>query len=127
MKKISAIVCSAILLLAGTVSLAAQTDLRGTINVTVQNAEKQPLEGVSIGLMRSRDSTLAKIGITDQAGNVVVEEIKSGDYFLTAFLIGHEKYASAPLTIDAGHLRHDLPPIQLEKSAPPRKSSPAKA
>ena len=67
MKKISAFVCPAILLLAGAISLAAQTDLRGTIHVTVQNAEKQPLEGVSIGLMRSGDSTLAKIAITDSS------------------------------------------------------------
>ncbi len=117
MKKISAFVCPAILLLAGAISLAAQTDLRGTIHVTVQNAEKQPLEGVSIGLMRSSDSTLAKIAITDQAGTAMVEEIKPGSYFLTAYLMGHEKFASVPLNIDADHLRLDIPGIQLEKSA----------
>ncbi len=94
----------------------AQTDVRGNISLHIQNEEKQALEGVSVGLMRVQDSTLAKIAITDQQGLAVLDEIRYGTYFVTAFLVGFGKYQSDPITVDAGHSRIDLPPFQLEKS-----------
>lgn len=110
---------AAILFLAvGAASLSAQNAaVRGSIQLNIQNAEKQPLEGVSIGLMRLQDSTLAKIAITDQAGATLIEEIKPGAYFLTAYLIGHEKYSSPYLLIDDAHKQLELPAIQLERAA----------
>ncbi|MCC6279541.1 MAG: TonB-dependent receptor [Saprospiraceae bacterium] len=95
----------------------AQTATRGNISLHIQNEEKQALEGVSIGLMHAKDSTLAKIAITDQQGLAELDDIRFGTYFLTAFLMGYEKLQSAPITIDAGRLRIDLPAFQLEKSA----------
>ncbi|MBK8426846.1 MAG: TonB-dependent receptor [Lewinellaceae bacterium] len=95
----------------------AQTDQRGSIYLQILNEEKQALEGVSIGLMRATDSTVAKIAITDQQGIAVVDEIRHGTYFVTAFLMGYQKYESGPIEVDAARSRIDLPPFQLEKSA----------
>lgn len=95
----------------------AQTGAKGTVHVTFQNEEKQALEGVSIGLMRARDSTLAKIAITDPQGTAVVEDIWPNTYFVTAYLLGYEKYTSGEIVVDANRLRIDLPPVMLVKSA----------
>lgn len=94
----------------------AQTEAKGTLSLSFQNEEKQPLEGVSIGLMRLEDSTMAKIAISDAQGAAVVEEIRPGQYFVTAWLLGYEKYTSAGVVVDAGRLRVDLPPVLLVKS-----------
>lgn len=114
--KICRLAASLFLAVSATFVFAQNASVRGSIQLSIQNAEKQPLEGVSIGLMRLQDSTLAKIGITDNAGIALIDEIKPGAYFLTAYLIGHDKYSSASLLIDDQHMQLELPAIQLERT-----------
>lgn len=95
----------------------AQTEAKGDIHLTFQNKEGQPLESVSIGLMRMRDSTMAKIAVSDVQGGAVVEDVPAGSYFVIAYLLGYEKYTSSPIEVNTGHLRVDVPAIALNKSA----------
>ncbi len=47
----------------------------------------------------------------------MVDEIRFGTYFVTAFLMGYQKHQTGPVVIDAARSRIDLPPFHLEKSA----------
>ena len=76
-------------LLAGTVSLYAQTP-GGTITGKITDGGDQKIiDAATISLYREVDSSLVKVNLTDTAGNFEFLHIPPGKYYLSASSIGH--------------------------------------
>jgi len=58
----------------------AQETRNGKISITIQNHLQQPLENATVELLRSKDSSLVKISLTDKNG---VQNLKISNRVLT--------------------------------------------
>ena len=72
----------------------------GTIKGEVRDAENQALINANIALLKTKDSTVVKIAITDLDGKFDLENIKNGQYLLSISSIGLKKYFSKTLAIN---------------------------
>ena len=57
------------------------------------------IDAASISLLKSSDSSLVKIAVTDKEGNFYFENVKDGSYLVAASSAGHKKVFSASLLI----------------------------
>jgi outer membrane receptor protein involved in Fe transport len=64
-----------------------------SVEGTVKDSLQQPLAFTTVSLMNAADSTLVKAGLSDESGTFILEQLKSGDYFLMAYLSGYKKTA----------------------------------
>jgi outer membrane receptor protein involved in Fe transport len=79
----------------------------------VQGADRNPLTNVTITLLKSKDSSLVKMAVSDKAGHYEFEKIRSGDYLLSYSSIGFTKVFSDAVHLDEG-AEKQLPIIVLE-------------
>ena len=70
-----------VMLIGMTVFSSKSQTIRGNIEVMVTNDAAKVLEGVTISLLNTKDSTLAKAAISDEKGTALLENIKFGNYF----------------------------------------------
>lgn len=92
-----------------TVELTAQQTF--TIKGTVKDINQKAIDGVTVSLLRIKDSVLAKATFTDKNGNYMFEGIKEARYFISLSAIGYKK------TISLLNLKEQstlLPPFILE-------------
>ncbi len=61
-----------------------------TISGKVENLNGESIAGVNITLKKSSDSSIAKIGVTDAAGNYELQSIEAGSYFIEASFVGFQ-------------------------------------
>ncbi|HZE85847.1 MAG TPA: carboxypeptidase-like regulatory domain-containing protein [Puia sp.] len=54
---------------------------RGEISGTVRSSDKKPIEAATVSLLRSKDSSLVKISVSNQAGAYEFNRLRSGPYF----------------------------------------------
>ena len=78
------------------------------------NAKSQSIEGkviepdgkgllfVNVLLLNPKDSALVKAAVTDTAGVYVIDNVRSGEYILSASMVGYKKAFSAGIHIDEG-------------------------
>ncbi|MFN4006129.1 MAG: TonB-dependent receptor domain-containing protein [Chitinophagaceae bacterium] len=66
----------------------------------------KPVAAVTIQLLKAKDSTLAKAGVTDANGTFSLAAVKQGSYFIRYTLLGYEttasnvfEYAGTPITV----------------------------
>ncbi|MBL7783702.1 MAG: TonB-dependent receptor [Saprospiraceae bacterium] len=85
--------------------------LRGAIT----DANGKPLEAATLSLLRSADSTLVKVELSDAAGQYEFSGLKPDTYRIAASLLGFEQQMSRPLEISTADVA--LPPITLPESA----------
>ena len=93
-----------------------QNQVKGSISVQIHTSDKEKIEDVYLNLLNQKDSSLAKIGISEKNGQATIDDIKPGRYFLTASKVGYEKYTSEVITIDENNNNITLSPIELSKS-----------
>ena len=98
MKKISAILAAA--LLTFTFSSFAQTITR--VKGEVKDENQKPVSGITVSLLKSKDSSLVKAAITDNSGSYVFEGIKEGVYLLGITAVGFQPSFSQPLEVKEG-------------------------
>ncbi len=67
---------------------AQKTGIKGMIT----DANKQPLEMVSVALLNSKDSTLTSFASTDKTGNFFINDVPSGSFLLQINLLGYKAY-----------------------------------
>jgi iron complex outermembrane receptor protein len=65
----------------------SQTGVRGKL---IDQSENNPLEYASVSVYQLKDSTLAAGMVTSQDGTFIIENLKSGDYYLLAQFLGYE-------------------------------------
>ena len=60
---------------------------------------QQIIDAASVSLLKSKDSGLVKISLTDKEGNFSFENIKLGEYLVMATSTGHAKVYSSMITV----------------------------
>ena len=63
----------------------------GKVSGTVQDAKGNPISAVTISLLKSKDSAIAKTAITDKNGKYEIEFIPIGSYLVAASQVGYKK------------------------------------
>ena len=77
------------ILLVKTNDLFAQQGITVSGNIT---AGGKAVEAASLSLLRTKDSSVIKLEISDKQGNFEFNNIKAGNYFLQADAVGYKKF-----------------------------------
>ena len=86
----------------------------GKISGVIQDGGNQKIiDAAAISLLKAKDSSLVKISVTDKEGNFSFENVKDGNYIVSASSIGHTKVYSQPLVIDAANTSVAIGTLQL--------------
>ena len=90
---------------------------RGKVSVIIVNEQQSALENSNVELLRSKDSGLVKIAITDKNGIAEFENIVFGNYLLRISMIGYDRQYSAGFSLSADQPLAELPKILLKQSS----------
>ncbi|MBS1631181.1 MAG: TonB-dependent receptor, partial [Bacteroidetes bacterium] len=96
----------------------AQTT-KGTVQGTVIDGSTKIIESATITLLRTKDSTVFKMGVADKMGKFSFESIPDGRYLVAISAVGHQKGYSESFEISSSNSSINLKTIelvQLEKS-----------
>ncbi len=96
--------------LAMTFALKAQQNTY-FINGNVKS-NQVPVESVLVSLLKSTDSSLVKISLSDKNGQFAFEKVVVGNYLISANLVGYQKAFSQPFLF-SGNGNIQLPDLQL--------------
>lgn len=88
-----------------------------SLSGAVVDATNKAVEAATVSLLRSADSSLVKVELSDAAGRYEFLEIKPGDYRVAVTMLGFEKQFSEVFHPDASLQPVSVPKIQLEESA----------
>jgi hypothetical protein len=103
-----------LLLLATFLTTAATAQNKiGRISGTAKSSEEKPLEGATISLLKAKDSSLAKVAVTDKAGNFELEKTADGKYLVKISAVGFESWMSQIFEISGANSRVHLNGIKL--------------
>ncbi|GAA4445784.1 outer membrane beta-barrel family protein [Nibrella saemangeumensis] len=91
----------------------SQAPVKGKINGKVADATGKSLEFVTMMLVKAKDSTLVKGGITDVNGAYEFENIAAGQYRVAAQQMGYAKTFSDAFAVDPEHTAIQLPALQM--------------
>ena len=100
----------------GAISLQAQDVTRGNISVEVNNGQTA-LENVTVELRRVKDSSLAKIALTDKNGIAEFEKIPFGNYFLKTSMTNYTSRSTEPFELNASNSPFKATTLSLQVSA----------
>jgi iron complex outermembrane recepter protein len=68
--------------------ISAMSQKIGKVSGIVQDIKGDPVASVTVTLLKSKDSAIAKTAITDKAGKYEIEFIPVGNYLVAAGLVG---------------------------------------
>ncbi len=86
---------------------------RGSVKISVVNDQQAGLENVTIEVLKIKDSSLVKAGITDKNGLAELENIRFGEYLLKATMINYGAQYSSSFSLSAEQSSISLPKIIL--------------
>ena len=89
----------------------------GKISGQVLDESQKGIDGATVSLLRTKDASLLKVGVTDKAGYYDFEKIAEGDYTISVTVTGFQKKVSEPFTISASNSAVNLKAIQLVPAA----------
>lgn len=90
----------------------------GTIKGRIIDSESQNgLSKASATLLRLKDSTIAGGGLTDVNGNLLIEKVQSGKYFLRINYVGYEPLIIEPITITSMKSTYNFGTIKLNQTS----------
>jgi iron complex outermembrane receptor protein len=101
-------------LLAGTV--LAQTT-RGKISVKLTSEQTSGIENATVELLKSKDSSLAKVAISDKSGLAEFDNIRFGSYLVKVSMVSFATKYSTVFSISAEQPVLQLPAMVLQVSA----------
>jgi len=93
----------------------AQTGV-GKISVMIVNDQQSGLENATAGLLKSKDSSLVKIALTDKNGVAEFENIRFGTFLLKISMVDHASTYSSPFELSATESKISVPKIILSPS-----------
>src|SRR4029077_7694337 len=73
----------------------------------------KPVESASLSLLKIKDSSLVKIEVTDKQGNFEFDNIKSGNYFVQADVVGYKKIFTPAFEVSNTNATVHLDEIKL--------------
>lgn len=77
----------------------------------VQQAGSKELSGTTVSLLKSADSALVKVAVSDKSGHYEFENIHEGQYLISFTSTGFEKKLTGRFVLPAGGIQ--LPPVTL--------------
>lgn len=87
-----------------------------TITGTVKDAQGKTLSGASVALQKLKDSSIAKLAVTNSSGRYEFPSIQAGSYFLHVTYVGHASKNSASFEYNgAGDIT--APDVALSKAS----------
>jgi hypothetical protein len=90
---------------------------RGSIRVNVVNDQQLPVENSTVEVIRAKDSSLAKAGITDKSGVAELENIRFGEYLVKVTMVNFGLEYSSAFKLSPEQPFVTLPPIRLSPRA----------
>ncbi|MDB5209265.1 MAG: TonB-dependent receptor, partial [Sediminibacterium sp.] len=90
----------------------AQTGAAGKVSGIVSSSQKT-IESASVGLLRTKDSSVVKLAVSDKTGHFEVEKVAEGKYLVVIQSVGFAKYYSESFTISAAQPDYTLRPVSL--------------
>jgi hypothetical protein len=89
----------------------AQT--KGKVSGSLLDEKSKPLPFANVMLHKAKDSTLAKAVFSDESGKFSFEQIADNQYFISASMVGYQRYQSPKFIISDENPSIELPSIQL--------------
>jgi len=86
----------------------------GKLSFKILNDKGGPLENASASLLRAKDSSLYKTGLSDRNGMVEFNYLKPGKYFLKISFVNFTDQYSNTIDISENNTNRTLPDIKLE-------------
>ncbi|MCW3074089.1 MAG: hypothetical protein JWP69_1158 [Flaviaesturariibacter sp.] len=99
------------MLLLTSIFAMAQTP-KGTATVSV-SAAQATVEGATVEIVRSKDSSLVRTALTDKKGEAMAENLTMGTYLAKVSMVGYKTQYSAPFSITESNLSVSIPSIFL--------------
>jgi len=96
-------------------SIAATAQATAKITGSVKDEQGKALQSATISLLRSKDSSLAKLAVSAQDGQFEFINMKPGKYFVSVVLVGYAKASST--AFDYATMDISVPAIALRQSA----------
>ncbi|MBC7650126.1 MAG: TonB-dependent receptor, partial [Deinococcales bacterium] len=93
-------------------STMAQTNTLGKVTGTIIGATK-PIDGATVNLLRAKDSSIAKIAISNKNGEFEIEKIANEKYLIAVQSVGYKKFYSNTFELTATKNSYQLNPISL--------------
>ena len=88
----------------------------GKISGIIKDANDNPIDGVTVSLLKRSDSSQIKIAFSDKSGQFKLENIGFGKYILSVTHIGYATWFSQPLEITASKPSLSINNISLQSS-----------
>lgn len=80
---------------------------------TVIDAQKHPIDFVTISLLKGNDSTLLKTAMSDTNGNYTFSDVHQGNYIISARMFGYKTTFTNKIIVDGKNQLIKLPALQL--------------
>ncbi|GAA4466804.1 outer membrane beta-barrel family protein [Nibrella saemangeumensis] len=88
-----------------------------SIRGQVQNTDGKPLPFVNVMLLNSKDSSLVKGAVSDVSGSYTIDQVKQGNYVVSASMLGYKRGFVPPVTVTDGQTDLKAPLLLLEPEA----------
>jgi outer membrane receptor protein involved in Fe transport len=93
-------------------STMAQTNTQGKVTGTV-NGSAKPIEAATVNLLRAKDSSIAKIAVSNKNGEFEIEKLNNGKYLISVQSVGFKKFYSNIFELTTTKNTYDLSSISL--------------
>lgn len=88
----------------------------GKISGEVNETGNKALNGVSVSLLKAKDSALVKVAVSDKSGHFEFDNIKEGQYLVTYTSVGFEKKATPVFELTSGG-NVQMPAVILQEAS----------
>ncbi|PYF75733.1 outer membrane beta-barrel family protein [Pedobacter nutrimenti] len=92
---------------------AQEQNIAGNISGTIKDQQQKSMDYVTVALFRQADSALVKTALTNEQGKFQFSQLKAGNYYLKANMMGYDMLRTKALTIDENHQQISLNNLQL--------------
>ena len=102
------------LLTAMSISIVSLAQTTGKVSGIIKDGGKQEvIDAATVSLLSGKDSSLIKAAVTDKQGNFTFENIKDGNYLVSASSIGHKTAYSKSFSLSPDQSAISLEVLQL--------------
>ena len=98
-------------------TVKSQTANKGSISVILKNESQSVIENATVELIKSEDSSLVKVALTNDKGLAYFDNIVLGTYLIRASLVNYETKYSSPFDLSANKIDIEIPSIILSSKA----------
>jgi hypothetical protein len=103
------------LLTSMSISIISLAQSGGRVTGSIKDGGNQTvIDAATISLLKTKDSSITKVALTDKDGNFIFENVKDGSYMVLATSIGHSKVYTKSFQLSSEQKQFDAGVLQLE-------------